>query len=48
MKIQLEKLKQKKAETVQGISHLKQNIIDLELQENEIIREVSVLVYCTL
>ena len=38
---QLEKLKQSKSELLLKIAALKQQIVDIETQENEAIREVS-------
>ena len=39
---QVEILKQQRAESIQRIAHLKQQITEIETQENEAIREVSI------
>ena len=38
----MEILKQQRSESIQKIAHLKQQITEIETQENEAIREVSV------
>ena len=40
----MEILKQQRAESIQRIAHLKQQITEIETQENEAIREVSIRV----
>ena len=41
---QVEILKQQRVESIQRIAHLKQQITEIETQENEAIREVSIRV----
>ncbi len=40
---QVEQLKRQRAECIQKIAHLKQQIVEIETQENEAIREVGFL-----